>query len=482
MSNQEEIVMSIHVDEHEVFEDEDTAPPAAGEKPKDQVRIKYDKYGKPIPFFDPEYVYILYDCHGLPEELLDGTPIIVKPTAHLNFKQIMALIEKDINSKEPMMLTLACFDHLIPQMTTTKLMDGVRHLSDLAHKANHYFSTATQLFIPNNPQDWFRKAQINAELRALNIDNHVPPFSLHKCLMKPLYETYGPLTCQGRMWKEYINETGLGSTLSPDGLEKIAHFTFLALGLQFEDINRNDSRRWIGLPVPTQLCLTANYTNNPAICQILRERNLHSIRRMSVGGPQQPREQQPMEQQGPPHQQGAQGNDRDPAPIQRPTYQDTASNTDIEISNSIQGEIYNKDTVDKLKEKHRRQITALNNDICNYQASEENQYKKMSKYKEEINILKSEKETLNQCIENCKVTIQNQLERISLLKDQYAFLKRVHDNKNALLKEEWGSMVDTLKRGGVDLSDHFNNVTPEMSADLMDVATPKDKKHKKKGE
>ena len=480
MSTQDEGLMSIHVEEHEVFEDEDATPPVAGEKPKDQVRVKHDKYGKPIPYFDPNYAYILYDCHGLPEELLDGTPIIVKPTAHLNFKQIMALIEKDIKSKEPMMLTLACFDHLIPQMTTTKLMEGVRYLSDLAHQANHYFSTATQLFIPNKPHDWFRKAQINAELRALNIDNDVPPFSLHKCVMKPLYETYGPLTCQGRMWNKFLNGTGLGSTLSSDGLEKIAHFSFLALGLQFEDIDRNESRRWIGLPIPVQLCLTANYTNNPEICQILRDRNLHSIRRMSGGGPQQPREQQPVEQQAPPPQQGAQGNDRDLVPIQRPTYQDTASNT--EISNSIQGELYNKDAVDELKERYRRQITSLNNDISNYQASEENQYKKISKYKDEVNKLKSEKETLNTCIENCKITIQNQLERISLLKDQYSFLKRIHENKEALIREEWGSMVDTLKKGNVDLSDHFNNITPEMSKDLMDVPTPKDKKHKRKGE
>lgn len=43
MSTQDEGLMSIHVEEHEVFEDEDATPPVAGEKPKDQVRVKHDK-------------------------------------------------------------------------------------------------------------------------------------------------------------------------------------------------------------------------------------------------------------------------------------------------------------------------------------------------------------------------------------------------------------------------------------------------------
>ena len=451
--------MAIIIDEHEVFEEEEDIP-QAGEKVK-EPRIRFDSHGKPKPFFDPNYTYIFYECFNLPEELLDGTPIVVKPMANLNFDQIMEVITNDIQDDQPKMLTLACLDHLIPKMAISDLMKGVKKLDDMAKKGGiHYFSVATQIFIPNNPQDWYKKAQVNAELRGINIDNNVPPFGLHKCLMMPLYITYGPLTCQGKMWSEFVANTGLGSTLSPDGMERIAHFTFLACGLQFEDIQRNESRRWIGLPVPTRLSLTDDYTNNEVMCQIMRERGLFNLSSNPANNPQQ--------QPQPPQPQDV--NERDSIEDE---YIKTIDELNEKLANLTLENIRDKKA---MEDQHKRNIASLNNDISNYQASEENQYRKISKYKEEIKKLKLDKDKLNQdsvdqhnkVVQDLKEGLRIQLDKFNLLQEQYNFLRRIHDERSKLINDEWLSMVQTLQRGGVNFADHFENVTNEMNQEWID--------------
>jgi hypothetical protein len=105
---------SIHIDEHERFEEteEIRAEPA-------RVRVLYDVNGKPKPYFDPKYTYIFYTWLDVPEHLLKNTPIIVKKLTHHNFNQMMNLITTDIQDEDPKMLTIACFDRMIPQMTNS---------------------------------------------------------------------------------------------------------------------------------------------------------------------------------------------------------------------------------------------------------------------------------------------------------------------------------------------------------------------------
>lgn len=469
-ANQEDTDMSIIIDEHEVFEDQEEEDiPQAVEKAK-EPRIRYDSHGKPKPFFDPDYIYIFYECFNLPEELLDGTPIVVKPMANLSFDQIMEVITNDIKDDQPKMLTLACFDHLIPKMSISDLMKGVKKLDNMVKEQGiHYFSVSTQIFIPNKPQDWHKKAQVNAELRAINIDNNVPPFGLHKCLMIPLYITYGPLTCQGKMWSEFVANTGLGSTLSTDGFERIAHFTFLASGLQFEDIQRNESRRWIGLPIPTRLSLTDDYTNNEVMCQIMRERGLFNLR----SNPTNNAQQQPQ----PPQQPIAQPPQAQDSNEERDSIEDEYIKTIDELNEKL-ANLTLENIRDKkaMEDQHKRNIAALNNDISNYQASEENQYRKIAKYKEEIKKLKLDKDKLNQdaedqhnkVVQDLKEGLRIQVDKFNLLQEQYNFLRRIHDQKSQLIKDEWLSIVQTLQRGGVNLADHFSNVTNEMNQEWIE--------------
>ena len=399
-------------------------------------------------------------------------------------------------------------------------MDGINELFNLANKGGvHYISAGTHLFIPDQPQHWFRKAQINAEIRALNIDNDIPPLvGLHKCLMTPLYETYGPLTIQGRMWSEFLDGSGLGSTLSPEGYKKYAHFVHLSSGLQFEDIDRQPSQRYIGLPTPPRLCMTKDYSNNETMCKILHDRNLFNVRPVSTSSLPRPVPAVPAPSLAVPVaapspavpdpviQQHITSDDEDRVestsrPVEDPNYNESDN---LSIRERIDQRYHRNETVEEVKTKlrnltleklksdghYKRQIRSLKNDVTNYQASEDNQEKKIEKFKEEIKRLKNEKEKWNKeremitmervCQDHELKKVQRQLadvnEKLEWLQGNYDFLKKLHADKSQLLSDEWITLADSMKRAGVNLGDHIQIDDPE----LAEAVRPEPRKKSKK--
>lgn len=500
---------SMHIEEHERFEETDQQADAEPAR----VRVLYDVNGKPKPYFDPKYTYIFYTWLDVPDHLLKNTPIIVKKLTHHNFNQMMDLITTDIQDKDPKMLTVACFDKMIPRMTNSSIMDGIHKLFNLVNDGGvHYISAGSQLFIPNHPEDWFRKAQINAEIRALNIDNNIPPLGLHKCLMTPLHETYGPLTIQGKMWSEFLDGTGLGSTLSPEGYKKIAHFVQLSSGLQFEDIDRQPSQRYIGLPTPPRLCVTKDYSRNETMCQILQDRGLFNVRPLSTSSLPRPVPAVPapaIALPAPVIQQHNTSDDEDVMEdVSRPVEDNYNESGQLSIAERIERRYHRNETVEELKTKLRnltleklksdghfkRQIQSLKNDVENYQASEDNQVKKIDKYKDELKRLKTEKEkwikereliTMERVCQDSELKkVQKQLvdvnEKFEWLQGNYDFLKKLHAEKSQLLSDEWITLADSMKKAGVNLGDHIQIDDPELAEAVR--PTEQRKKSKKKRE
>ena len=509
--NQQDTDLVISIDEHDVIYEQESLTPSKTEL------WNYNQINSNKLKFDRDYLQNFYSVLELPEDLLDGTPINWHVYTGHSFSQIMEKLIAEIKDHEPKMMTIACFENAIYQVSNETIINGAKHLVQLVKDGGiHHISIATQPFIPSRQNFWHRVAKLNAELRYINIDANVPPFCLHKALMKPRDEFSGPLVVKGLMWQEFVDKEGLGTKLSYEGMGKIVHFAKLAMSYQFVDMPRKASKRWIGILKPVPLCATEGYINNHIMCNILRKKGEFNIRPVSTGALPSPRVPQPQNQpqrslsaptlqgaQG--SSQGAQGSSRDSDPsVRRKVHLPVNTNEnvfsddesmdndqrrpDYEIEkrpkviekrpNSIECEqieqlqeeirqtkIDTKRQKKDIEEHFEKRIKALNDELDEYEAKDDNQDKKIAKYKKENDKLKLENEAMkverlaqDRQMQKTERELHDQKEQFTMMKGMYEFVKKLHEEKGKLLNDEWHNIIETMKNSGVHLTDQAMNV------------------------
>ena len=294
---QETMNLELGIQEHEIFEDtvetiDDTARDL-GLLNTINTATKVSKNG-----FDLTYMNIVYSYVKMPEANLAALQgeLIWKNLQHHSFDQIMETITLDIQDKQPKLMTLACFDRMVPQVPNQHIINGIKKLLVLIDEGGvHQAAIATCQFPPARQNTWTTIGQLNAELRIINLDRNLPPLPLHKALMKQQDGNSGPLIVKGLMWEQFCDKSALGSTLSPAGLNKLLRFLTKACPKQFVKMRRNNSKRHLSILQPPPLCETEGYTNNSLMMTILRNKGEVNRRQMPVvpmpGTQQQPRGQ-----------------------------------------------------------------------------------------------------------------------------------------------------------------------------------------------
>ena len=436
------------------------------------------------PTFDPKFKHLFYSYVSVPHHLLRDKPMQWKAMPNHSLQQILDTIIADIMCPIPKMMTVACFDLMITKHSNDEILEGITHLIKLVKDGGiHHISVGTLQFPPDYQEIWLKIGQINAQIRILNIERGVPPLSMHKALMKPRDEFSGPLIVKGAMWKEYLAMTGLGSALSRAGIAKIVHFAFLACGLQFTDMPRRPSSKWIGLLQPPRLCVTEGYADNSIMCDILRARGLYNVRPNSTSNIPSPDVQQPPRRLSlndvpapvieendyqivnadrqviPEEQSMEQDQSQNNSPVRSEEDRNYNESEQQQLSTTSQEKMdklftITSPTVESLKSELRKiklsnimttkenkdkenklqgKIKKLYDDLEAVEATVENQAKKISKQKKELEKLKLEVETqkLHQEVymdEMEKVTRKKESfeEQLQMKTDQYDFLKTLY--------------------------------------------------------
>ena len=193
--------------------------------------IKVSNLGKNTPPEQVEPVFrrtcmILTDIdRGLAEYEYQGLLIkyiyINKPSVDETKNAVMQLIE----DPAPKSMILSCFSHFIlERVSADEAMTALRHISfKMLSLCRHNLVISSCLFPPSLEVIWPWISGYNFMVRNLNITMRRNPLCTHKALMKTV-KYLSKLVCKGSMWTEHQQNTGLGSTLSPEGWAKLDHW------------------------------------------------------------------------------------------------------------------------------------------------------------------------------------------------------------------------------------------------------------------
>lgn len=87
----------------------------------------------------------------------------------------------------------------------------------------HTLVFSSELFPPALQKKWPHIASWNLYCRNLNIQMDMAPLGAHKSLLRKV-KNLSKQVCRGEMWAEFKSGAGLGSTLSPEGIDKLTRW------------------------------------------------------------------------------------------------------------------------------------------------------------------------------------------------------------------------------------------------------------------
>ena len=264
--------LNLEVDQNDLLDYEPVKPTS-----KDQIK------DQDIPVLKKNNIYSCYKNTPPLWEDVVGTINYIDLSSH-SFHQMLYVLHDDVRDTRPKWITVCCFDKVALTLPNKTIIDSCEKLIKLVEQEGiHNISFGTIQFPPEFQSKWQKLGQLNAKLRVLNIDRNIPPLTLHKALMKHMFEkNRGPLLVKGNMWVEFTKQTGLGKTVSPAGLRKLKSFLLQAVRLQFVEMDRIPSNRWLGTIQPPPLNSTDDYTTNPTMCHFLREKGEFNQRSKST--------------------------------------------------------------------------------------------------------------------------------------------------------------------------------------------------------
>lgn len=154
-----------------------------------------------------------YDYQGL----LIKYVYINKPSVEDTKNAVYELLD----DPAPKSIILACFSHFIlERVFADEAMTALRHISFKMMTHRHNLVISSCLFPPSLEVIWPWISGYNFMVRNLNIAMRRNPLCTHKALLKQV--KYLPkLVVKGSMWSEHLKNTGLGTTLSPEGWLKL---------------------------------------------------------------------------------------------------------------------------------------------------------------------------------------------------------------------------------------------------------------------
>lgn len=154
------------------------------------------------------------------------------------------------------------------------------HMSQIQMKAMS--SELHKVVIPtifNRPIDeriWGSISALNQHIRILCLDMGRPMLNLHKAMLSSTNN--GKIQyIKPQMWHEYQNRTGIGATLSFEGLTMVKNYLKKYLdGGGFEQIDRPASKVVAPDMIPPPLCYTNGYKGNDQMMDFIKEAGLRT--------------------------------------------------------------------------------------------------------------------------------------------------------------------------------------------------------------
>ena len=185
---------------------------------------------------------------------------------------------------------LAMMDREVPTNFVALVYQSFVGVEDIVTLEDH-FSRITQkqlnseihkLVIPTifsspvNERIWPEINALNQHIRILCIDMGRPVLNMHKAIL--ISNNNGKIQyIRPEMWKEFQTRTGVGSSLSFEGLSMVKSYLKKYLdGGGFEEINRPASKVVAPDMIPPPLCYTNGYKGDEKMIEFIKEAGLRT--------------------------------------------------------------------------------------------------------------------------------------------------------------------------------------------------------------
>ena len=132
-----------------------------------------------------------------------------------------AVITKFLEQPSKKKVLIHCHDKFLESESMADIMEAVRCIRNkVATMPNNLVCFTSSVFPPALEKIWDKIEEYNLFIRNLNISMNTAPLSNHKAVLKKA-NTLKNLVSKGDCWLEKVNGTGLGSTLSQEGLKRL---------------------------------------------------------------------------------------------------------------------------------------------------------------------------------------------------------------------------------------------------------------------
>lgn len=189
------------------------------EEPQDDLQVEHDVF---------RYTYVILSDMDIGKDRFEHHNLEIRWVL-VKRNTIAATVQIVLNMLDdplPKGIIVACFNRFWQELglPLKDVMQGMRTITTKMQSVFiHNLVFSTSIFKPSSEKQWPKTAQFNVFVRNTNIEMSRTPLSVHKALLRKV-KSLSKLASKGEMWVEFRNNSGVGSTLSAEGIIKICNW------------------------------------------------------------------------------------------------------------------------------------------------------------------------------------------------------------------------------------------------------------------
>ena len=229
--------------------------------------------------------YIVISHHTLPECLFDAEKEKAKWLAYpdLNLNATTEKIKEILRSENPKNILVLAYQKFVGSVDVTTLEKHMNEISRLAMESVHQLGFGCFYYTPQFERIWNRNTQLNMHVRLLNLNMGISPCNLHKSFLIS-YNKGRVFYVRPNLFAEYVEDSGVGETLSSAGYVRVRDTSLKYIYNAFEDQERPVNQALAKDVEPPPLFLSPGYKNRPSMQKFIKDSGLRQPSRSNMVG------------------------------------------------------------------------------------------------------------------------------------------------------------------------------------------------------
>lgn len=236
-----------------------------------------------VPESEVEYLVVAH--HTLPDCIFDKEKEKAKWLAYpdLNLNAITEKIKEILRSDKPKNILVIAYQKFVGTVDVTTLEKHLNEISRLAMDSIHQLAIGCFYYVPQFERIWNQNTQLNMHVRLLNLNMGLSPCNIHKNFLIS-YNKGRIFYVRPNLFKEYVDGSGVGETLSSAGYVRVKDTSLKYLYKAFEEQERPVTQALAKDVEPPPLFLSAGYKNKPNMQKLIKDSGLRQPSRSRMVG------------------------------------------------------------------------------------------------------------------------------------------------------------------------------------------------------